>query len=142
MQYETALGLRKAHTFDEVRSYIQNDPDKIQYPKRDALFLQKSHIYAQVEASMRNYGDAAQLDQARYRESGESAPYVPPKPKPESRYTEEEADAPMEDPRVDTHMDDQITGGPSPPPPQLAGAMRSGYNKPLIRGLKGLLPRA
>ena len=82
MQYETALGLRKRHTFDETRRYVQNDPDKIQYPRRDALFLQKSHIYAQVEASMRNYGDAAQLDQARYRESGESAPYVPPRPKP------------------------------------------------------------
>ena len=56
MQYETALGLRKEHTFDDVRRYIQTDPDKIKYPKRDALFLQKSHIYAQVEASMRTYG--------------------------------------------------------------------------------------
>ena len=47
MQYETALGLRKEHTFDEVRRYFQLDSDTIKYPKRDALFLQKSHIYAQ-----------------------------------------------------------------------------------------------
>ena len=86
MQYETVLGLRKRHTFDEARRYVQTDPDTIQYPKRDALFLQKSHIYAQVEASMRNYGEDAQLDQARYRASGQGAPYVPPKPKPFTQY--------------------------------------------------------
>ena len=85
MQYETALGLRKEHTFDEVRRYIQADADKIQYPKRDALFLQKSHIYGQVKASMRNYGDEARLDQAQYRASEQNAPYVPPKPKPPPR---------------------------------------------------------
>ena len=93
MQYESHLGLRREHTFDAVREYIQRDPDKIKYPKRDALFLQKSHIYAQVEAAMRNYGDDAQLDQARYRASEQSAPYVPPKPKPPR-------DAPMDDPLI------------------------------------------
>lgn len=31
---------------------------------------------------MRNYGQDAQLGQARYRASDEQAPYVPPKPKP------------------------------------------------------------
>ena len=32
MQYETVLGLRREHTFDEVRQYIQRDADKIQFP--------------------------------------------------------------------------------------------------------------
>ena len=118
MQYETAFGLRKRHTFDETRRYVQNDPDKIHYPKRDALFLQKSHIYAQVEAAMRNYGDDAQLDQARYRASEQSAPYVPPKPKPprDAPMDEDPLDDPMYDPRGD-QMEDQITGGAPPPPP-------------------------
>ena len=66
MQYETVLGLRKEHSFDQVRRYVQEDPDIIKFPKRDALFLQQSHIYAQVEASMRNYSSEAQADQARY----------------------------------------------------------------------------
>ena len=116
MQYETIHGLRKEHTYDETMRYIQRDPDKIKYPKRDALFLQKSHIYAQVEASMRNYGEEARLDQAQYRASEQSAPYVPPKPKPPR-------DVPMEeDPTVpDVRMDDQITGGPPPPPPANGG---------------------
>ena len=81
MQYEAALGLRREHTFDDVRRYIQTDPDKIKYPKRDALFLQKSHIYAQVEASMRTYQDV-QLDQAPYRATDDTAPYVPPRKPP------------------------------------------------------------
>ena len=84
MQYETALGLRKEHSFDEVRRYVQTDPDTIKFPKRDAISLQQSHIYAQVEASMRNYGSEAQTDQARYRETDESAPYAPPESKPPS----------------------------------------------------------
>ena len=120
MQYETVLGLRKRHTFDEARRYVQTDPDTIQYPKRDALFLQKSHIYAQVEASMRNYGEDAQLDQARYRASGQGAPYVPPKPKPprDAPMGDPTAPDPLDDPASDpvVTMDDQIAGGPAPPP--------------------------
>ena len=133
MQYETALGLRKEHTFDEVRRYIQTDPDKIKYPKRDALFLQKSHVYAQVEASMRNYGEDARLDQTQYRASEQSAPYVPPKPKPPR-------DVPMEeDPTVPDRMDDQITGGGPPPPPANGG----GYAQwDPTRPLRGLQPKA
>ena len=129
MQYETALGLRKEHTFDEVRRYIQADPDRIQYPKRDALFLQKSHIYAQVEASVRNYGDEARLDQAQYRASEQNAPYVPPKPKP-SR--DAPGDSPMGDnPTVpDANMDDQITGGPPPPPPANGGGYAQWLQRP------------
>ena len=48
MQYETVLGLRREHTFDEVRSYIQDDPDKIVYPKRDAFFFfpEESHLWS------------------------------------------------------------------------------------------------
>ena len=82
MQYETVLGLRREHTFDEARQYIQRDPDKIKCPRRDALFLQASHIYGQVKAIMRNYGQDAQREEARYRAFDEQAPYVPPKPKP------------------------------------------------------------
>ena len=82
MQYETVLGLRREHTFEEVRSYIQRDPDKISYPKRDALLLHASHIYGQVEASMHKYDQDAQRDQARYRASDEQARFVPEKPKP------------------------------------------------------------
>ena len=89
MQYEAVLGLRKEHTFDEVRSYIQRDPDKITFPKRDALFLQQSHIYGQVEPNMRKYGQDAQQDQARYRASDDQARYVPPKPEtPKTKSTE------------------------------------------------------
>ena len=54
MQSEIVLGLRRAHTFEEVRSYVQRDPDKIQYPKRESTYLQASHIYGQLEAGMRN----------------------------------------------------------------------------------------
>ena len=63
MQYETVLGLRKEHTFDEVRQYIQADPTIIKFPKRDALFFSQSHLYGQVEASMRSY-EAGVKDQA------------------------------------------------------------------------------
>ena len=74
MQYEHALGLRREHTFDEVRRYIQTDPDTIKFPKRDALFLQNSHVYAQVQASMRNYDEGGLADRARYRASEQSQP--------------------------------------------------------------------
>ena len=53
MRYETVLGLRREPTFDEVRQYIQADPDNIKFPKRDALFLRQSHICAAVEQAMR-----------------------------------------------------------------------------------------
>ena len=81
MDYETVLGLRKEHTFDEVRRYIQADPTIIKFPKRDALFFSQSHLYGQVEANMRSY-EAGVKDQANYRESDEQGPYVPPRPKP------------------------------------------------------------
>ena len=130
MQYETAFGLRKRHTFDETRRYVQNDPDKIHYPKRDALFLQKSHIYAQVEAAMRNYGDDAQVDQARYRASEQSAPYAPPKPKPPEMppMDEDPLDDPMYDPSGDPM--DEIAGAPPPPPPGGAGGYAQWLQRP------------
>ena len=81
MQYESKYGLRKEHTFDEVRQYILADPDTIKYPKRAALFLQKSHVYGQVEETMRSNANV-QAEQANYRETDEQAPYVPPRPRP------------------------------------------------------------
>ena len=76
-----------------VRSYIQRGPDKFQYPKWDALLLlQKSHIYAQVEQAMRNYAHDGKQDRPNYQATDESAPYVPPKPRPR--------DAPRDDPGV------------------------------------------
>ena len=110
MRYETVLGLRKEPTFDDVRQYIQADPDKIQYPKRDALFLRQSHIYAAVEQGMRGDYTQARVDKANYEASDESAPYVPPKPRP----PQAPRDTPMYPPDPDT-MDDQITGPPPPP---------------------------
>ena len=79
MQYETVLGVPKEHSFDQIREYIQTDPDVIQFPKRAASFLRDSHVYKQVEANMRNYGHDARQDQARYRSSDEQAPYIPRK---------------------------------------------------------------
>ena len=61
-------------------------------------------------------------DQARYRESDEQAPYVPPKPKPTRNNPRDmpgDPDVSMGEP--DTRMDDQITGGPPPPPAPPAG---------------------
>jgi hypothetical protein len=75
---------------------------------------------------MRNDGEDAQLDQARYRASEQSAPYVPPKPKPPR-------DVPMapEDPTVpDVRMDDQITGGPPPPPAPRGGGYAQWLQRP------------
>ena len=53
----------------------------------------------------------AKLDRANYEASDETAPYVPPRPRPP------QGDAPMYTPDPDTSMDDQITGPPPPPPP-------------------------
>ena len=78
MRYETVLGLRKEPSFDEVRQYIQADPDTIKFPKRDALFLRQSHIYAAVERGMRGDYAQARVDRANYEASDEPAPYVPP----------------------------------------------------------------
>ena len=36
-------GLRRKQTYEEIIDYIENDPDKIQYPNRAAKFLRK-HI--------------------------------------------------------------------------------------------------
>ena len=79
MEYENYLGLRREHTFDEVRKYIQGNDDKIKYPARHGTFLQQSHIYGQVAAAMRNYAHDAQAAEAKYRESDEQAPFHPPK---------------------------------------------------------------
>ena len=118
MQYETRYGLRVEHSYDQAREYIEADPDTIKFPRRDALFLQKSHVYGQVEQGMRNWSEG-QADQSRYRASSEQAPYVPPRPKP-PRNVQEDPDAAMEesdaamDPREDM---DEITGGAPPPAP-------------------------
>ena len=119
MEYESKYGLRREHTFDEVRQYIQADPDTIKYPQRVALFLQKSHVYGQVEESTRSNA-SAQAEQANYRETDEQAPYVPPRP----REVEQPAmpDTPMPDPDVT----DEIMGPPPPPPvPPTAPMIRS-----------------
>ena len=83
MQYESAHGLRREHTFDEVRRYIQRDPDVIKYPKRDALFLQKSHIYGQAQEAMRS-GDA----------TGQQALGRQPKPQTDRYDPRDTSDAP------------------------------------------------
>ena len=122
MDYETVLGLRKEHTFDEVRQYIQADPTIIKFPKRDALFFSQSHIYGQIEASMRSY-EAGVKDQANYRESDEQKPYVPPRPKPPKPPRDTQSDT-QGDPDVsmgDGDYADEITGGPPPPQPPPAG---------------------
>ena len=127
MQYETHLGLRREHTFDEVRRYIQSDPDKIQFPKRDALFLEKSQLYGQVKAAMRNYAHDAQQGKALYEQSDDPAPYVPPRPQP----PRDQGPPPPSDPSdpsgpsapsdpPDVFMD-EITGGPPPSPPGNGG---------------------
>ena len=83
MRYEVVDGLRKEPSFDEVRRYIQSDPDKIKFPKRDSLFLRQSHIYSVVEQAMRS-GDYSHVttDKASYDASDQPGPYVPPKPRP------------------------------------------------------------
>ena len=125
MRYETVLGLRKEPSFDEVRQYIQADPDKIKFPKRDALFLRQSHIYAAVERGMRGDYAQARVDRANYEASDEPAPYVPPKPRP----PQGTPDAPMYPPDPDV-MDDQITG---PPPPPQQPPSSNGYGQ-FLRG--------
>jgi hypothetical protein len=119
MRYETVLGLRKEPTFDDVRKYIQADPpvDKIQFPKRDALFLRQSHIYAAVEQGMRGDYAQARVDRANYEASDQPAPYVPPRPKPPRG----SRDAPMPQAPTDTSMEDEITGPPPPPQPPSNG---------------------
>ena len=82
MEYEKHLGLRREKTFEDVRNYILTENDQIKYPDRTGTFLQQSHIYGQVTAAMRNYAHDAQVDQAKYRESDEQAPYQPPKRPP------------------------------------------------------------
>jgi hypothetical protein len=141
MDYETVLGLRKEHTFDEVRQYIQADPTIIKFPKRDALFFSQSHIYGQIEASMKSY-EAGVKDQANYRESDEQKPYVPPRPKPPKFPRDTQGDT-QGDPDVSMgagtdDYTDQITGGnpPAPPAPpaglvqQLLDSLRREYSLP------------
>ena len=82
MRYETVLGLWKEPTFEELRQKIQADSDKIQFPKRDALFLRQSHIHAAVEQGMRGDYTQARVDKATYEASDEPAPYVPQNPRP------------------------------------------------------------
>ena len=134
MQYETVLGLRRKHTFDEVRRYIQADPTIIKFPKRDALFLRQSHLYGQIGANMRSY-EAGVKDQTRYRASDEQAPYVPPKPQPPRlpRDMPGDPDVRMEPDRMDDQMTDQITGSNPPPPAPPSGLSH------MIQGLAPLL---
>ena len=77
MQYETVLGLRKEHSYDEARRYVERDADRVEFPKRDALFLRQSHIYAAVEQGMRGDYAQAKVDKAKYEASDQPAPYVP-----------------------------------------------------------------
>ena len=120
MEYETKYGLRREHTFDQVRKYITADPDTIKYPHRAALFLQKSHVYGQVEESMRS-NTSAQAEQTNYRETDEQAPYVPPRPR---QVEQPVPDAPMPDP--DPDVTDEIMGPPpAPPAPPSAPMIRS-----------------
>ena len=137
MEYETVHGLRREHSYNAAVSYVQRDPDKITYPKRPALHLQASNIYGQVEAGMRNYGQDAQRDQARYRASDEPAPYVPPKP---PQFNPRDVQEPQRD-GPDVNMgagrgDDQITGGPSPPPAPGGGYAQVGLPHAAAQGLR------
>lgn len=97
MQYESHLGLRREHTFDEVRRYIQADPHKIKFPRRDALFLEKSQHYGQVKAAMRNYAHNATVARDAYEQSDNPAPYEPPRPRPPQGQGPP-PDVPMSDP--------------------------------------------
>ena len=138
MRYETVLGLRKQASYDESRQYIQADRDVIVFPKRDALFLRQSHIYAAVEQGMRGDYAHARVDKATYEASDQPAPYVPPKPRPPR-------DTPMpqapEDP--DTTMDDQIAGPPPPPEPPTNGyaqMLRGGTSMAQALAAEGIQP--
>ena len=42
-------GLKKKPTYEEVIDYIENDPDKIKYPNRDAKFLRNSFELSQLD---------------------------------------------------------------------------------------------
>ena len=133
MQYETSLGLRRAHSFDQVRQYVQRDPDKISYPKRTSTFLQASHIYGQVEAGMRHYGQDAQREQADYQAGDEQAPYVPPRPKPPQPKPPQPR--PPEDPDETMpqgdDLDEQIAGPRAPPAPPPAPQIQAPANTAL-----------
>ena len=42
-------GLTRRQTYEEVLDYINNDPDKIQYPSRAAKYLRNAFQLSQLE---------------------------------------------------------------------------------------------
>ena len=111
MDYETKLGLRKEHSYDEVVRYIQADPTKIKFPDRSALFLSKHQVYGQVRDAMRNWGAEGQAAQTAYQSGEQPAPFVPPRPRPM------QPGAPQDPPPPPGYDDDDELMGPPPPPP-------------------------
>ena len=42
-------GLRRKQTYEEIIDYIENDPDKIQYPNRAAKYLRNTFQLSQLD---------------------------------------------------------------------------------------------
>ena len=42
-------GLRRKQTYEEMTDYIENDPDKIQYPNRATTFLSNTFQLSQLD---------------------------------------------------------------------------------------------
>jgi hypothetical protein len=79
MEYETQFGLRKHKTYDEVVQFIKEDPVKIRFPNRSALFLEAHPVYGQLKDALRGYNDGT-LQHAQYMQGDNMAPFEPPRP--------------------------------------------------------------
>ena len=79
MEYETQFGLRKHKTYDEVLRFIKEDPVKIRFPNRAALFLEAHPVYGQLKDSLRDYNDGA-VQHAQFMQGDDMAPFEPPRP--------------------------------------------------------------
>ena len=111
MEIEEKFGLKKRHSYDELVSYILNDPDKIKLPDRSALFLRDHPIYGQIRDSLRTFdANANQQEYFDYLKSDAVAPFEPRRPDP--------PDVPMTDPPNPPGDDDDDLMGPPPENPR------------------------
>ena len=63
-------GLIKRQTYEEIIDYIENDPDKIQYPNRAAIFLRNTFQLSQLDGM-----GQALLEQQEMNEMAERVKY-------------------------------------------------------------------
>ena len=63
-------GLRRKQTYEEIIDYIENDPDKVQYPNRAAKFLRNTFQLSQLDGM-----GQALLEQQEMNEMAERVKY-------------------------------------------------------------------